>query len=923
MSRQQVVPLGLSSDGWPMVAFKHLPGKNLLEIEEKALPLSTYPFEDERLATERKLAKAVASALAAIQQAVFKKLDRESRSLKELIEEYGEKHLPGKHDQRSHGGKRFSSELSMDDPKIQGAIKSGKLQTASAGDAGLAQGEGKASTIYLAPDGTALMSKRTEIIGAHGKFAEDLGASSYDEINAQNLALHNKGWTRVAYTKNEGNYSIHSLDDADAVSALESHLRGVASSGMGSSTPIYVDVGDPFKPSISATFTLADVPHYELGKISFLIKRDVLRSRKAIQPIFAAALEEYGEKYNPYHDARGRFAKTGGGGGGRISGEWVHSTSPENARAILKDGIDVQRGQYGAFWTSRTSSAYGSGEVKIRLKTNKVVSSEDPRLKAVGQGLDNVRLAKARELGFQAIHVPMNDPGNDWLVILDHKAVEITGATVGGEAIKAKQKKTIAVWWEDWLEKHGAKALSDVPADQAFWDEQKAAFFEQAGPATQDALMAAAAQASSFGLAVDFDLVNQGVLEFTRTFGDEWWGRLEGTTREGLRAAIGANISTGAPLDTLKKSLEPLFGKTRADMIASTETTRLYAEGNAIGYRAAGVTQLEFRTAREFHVGKGGVCDRCREMDGEKFSIDDTGSRPPLHVRCRCFVVPCADGEALAVPGEFATFDPYSVEALGAVEEMEKAYLAMEEEINPGAIDWGRIGGDPRREAMKRSICNRLAERTGLPSDVIDQYLRSWAGSSSDDSMRSVAMQVAASKRYGIQMTDFVAKASKKFSNLPARYGVIPFDEAIAEANKVLVAAHEETQALLKAQGIKTVKLYRGMSWPDSDAPPEVLGFLERRGKEARAAGGHVKYTEELEFVSNPLSSWTIDPEVAARFSGGPWGVVFSVEAPIDAIISTPLSGVGCLNEYEFIVRGGTHKVLVASQDDFRALVGG
>jgi len=202
---------------------------------------------------------------------------------------------------------------------------------------------------------------------------------------------------------------------------------------------------------------------------------------------------------------------------------------------------------------------------------------------------------------------------------------------------------------KELIEEYGRKALSDVPADQAFWDGQKAAFFEQAGPATQDALMAAAMQAESFGLAFDFDLVNQGVLEFTRTFGDEWWSRLEGTTREGLRAAIGANISTGAPLSTLKKSLEPLFGRTRADMIASTETTRLYAEGNILAYRAAGVTQLEFRTRREFHLGKGRVCDRCREHDGEKFPIDDTSLRPPLHVRCACWAVPVVDDKPLEI----------------------------------------------------------------------------------------------------------------------------------------------------------------------------------------------------------------------------------------------------------------------------------
>ena len=182
------------------------------------------------------------------------------------------------------------------------------------------------------------------------------------------------------------------------------------------------------------------------------------------------------EKFNPHHDRLGRFAS----GGGRTGGEWVHSTSPENAQAILKNGIDVERGQYGAFWTARTSAAYGSAEVRVRIKTDKIVSANDPRLRAVGQGLDSKRIAKARELGYQAIHMPGNNPQNDWLVVLDHKAIEITSAKrwVGGELVdvgkegKALSKKTTAIWWEDWLLlSEDQKSLTDLPDDEKFWQE--------------------------------------------------------------------------------------------------------------------------------------------------------------------------------------------------------------------------------------------------------------------------------------------------------------------------------------------------------------------------------------------------------------------------------------------------------------------
>jgi len=679
-------------------------------------------------------------------------------------------------------------------------------------------------------------------------------------------------------------------------------------------------------------------------------------------------IEEYGEKYNPHHDARGRFAKTGGVGGGETVTLW-HGTPAENAAPIASMGLRVGKSRNfdasdpGVVYVAKSEDAAAHvGEIAVLKKYSKessplgIMYDDGAREKAWGKQYAVIEIAYPKaelmrgqysgkvtiDKDFQSQGLVFKDGvPREYLVGAKVYSVGVvnpkTGRPVPPTTMSFKED-TIALYApvsvevaKALLEGKGTKALSDVPADQTFWDEQKAAFFEQAGPATQDALMAAAAQASSFGLAADFDLINQGVLEFTRTFGDEWWGRLEGTTREGLRAAIGANISTGAPLSNLKKSLEPLFGKTRADMIASTETTRLYAEGNSIAYRAAGVTQLEFRTAREFHLGKGGVCDLCAGRDGEKFPIDDAASRPPLHVRCRCFVVPVVDGEALAVPGEFQPFDPYTAEAWDAYHEMEHEYLGMEEAVNPGAsklgAPWSGISQE-RRSAMKANVAERIATRSGLSSDTVDGYLRTWAKTSSDGDIQAVAMQVAASERYGLPMTDFIAEAAQKFAALPAS----PFDEVfggtvwsrhVAEADKVLVAMQAETQALLKAQGIETVKLYRGMRWGVGEYPPTEIGDFIRNRAEVLGPWpiGPSTYAEEIEFVSNPLSSWAINPKVASEFGTGTGktGVVLAVEVPVEAIVSTPMSGIGCLNEFEFVVRGGTYKTTIVSGDDLYA----
>ena len=143
------------------------------------------------------------------------------------------------------------------------------------------------------------------------------------------------------------------------------------------------------------------------------------------------------------------------------------------------------------------------------------------------------------------------------------------------------------VWKRLQRERKGVKALIDVPEDGDFWAAQRGGFLGVLGGETNGLLMEGIDQASRLGLAVDFEMANQQVLEYARVFNNEWWGKLESTTRDGLRTAIGTHIESGAPLDTLKKNLVPLFGEKRAGMIAETETTRLFAEGNRIAYMQA------------------------------------------------------------------------------------------------------------------------------------------------------------------------------------------------------------------------------------------------------------------------------------------------------------------------------------------------
>lgn len=142
------------------------------------------------------------------------------------------------------------------------------------------------------------------------------------------------------------------------------------------------------------------------------------------------------------------------------------------------------------------------------------------------------------------------------------------------------------------------------------------------------------------GLPVDMMSVNQAVLDLTRTYSDEWWAEIEATTRRAMRTAL-ENWQTGAlgsrGLPDLVDSLTPLFGQTRAELIASTETTRMFDLGNRAAYESAGIERVEFQTVRDELV-----CPICSPLNGERYPLKES-PRPPLHPRCRCAVLPVAN----------------------------------------------------------------------------------------------------------------------------------------------------------------------------------------------------------------------------------------------------------------------------------------
>lgn len=151
-------------------------------------------------------------------------------------------------------------------------------------------------------------------------------------------------------------------------------------------------------------------------------------------------------------------------------------------------------------------------------------------------------------------------------------------------------------------------------------------------------------QFETVGFSFDWTLTNKNARDWAEQHSSELIRGIDATTKEHVRQQIGQWINNGDPLSALNKSLEITFGKKRAELIASTEVTRSFAEANNQAYKDSGVVKkIEWRTAKDELV-----CPICGPLSGKKADINkgfDKYNIPPAHPRCRCWIVPVIEGK--------------------------------------------------------------------------------------------------------------------------------------------------------------------------------------------------------------------------------------------------------------------------------------
>lgn len=185
--------------------------------------------------------------------------------------------------------------------------------------------------------------------------------------------------------------------------------------------------------------------------------------------------------------------------------------------------------------------------------------------------------------------------------------------------------------------------------DEGFWNGERELLIRILLPLIRSAAQAGARSAlSGLSVGVDWALVNRAVLAWVNRYVNELATGIIQTSKSFVWSSISDWIESGDPLDELIKTLSPMFGQVRAEMIGVTEVTRAFAEGNMAAWKESGVVDgVRWMTGEDDLV-----CEICLPLEGTEADFGGAGftteqgeealgiEAPPAHTRCRCYLQP-------------------------------------------------------------------------------------------------------------------------------------------------------------------------------------------------------------------------------------------------------------------------------------------
>lgn len=182
-------------------------------------------------------------------------------------------------------------------------------------------------------------------------------------------------------------------------------------------------------------------------------------------------------------------------------------------------------------------------------------------------------------------------------------------------------------------------ALGDPPdinnLTEEFWATERGLMVAGLRPELEAMALTAAEQVILVqGVGISWDQAAEAAARWAETYSYKLVTDITDTTKRMLQEKVALFIrEPGRTIGDLSADLEPYFGKIRADMIAVTETTRGFSQGELDSVSIA--QGMGFKLVPFWHTARDElVCNLCTPRDSQE--IRD-GVFPPMHPRCRCW----------------------------------------------------------------------------------------------------------------------------------------------------------------------------------------------------------------------------------------------------------------------------------------------
>jgi hypothetical protein len=152
-------------------------------------------------------------------------------------------------------------------------------------------------------------------------------------------------------------------------------------------------------------------------------------------------------------------------------------------------------------------------------------------------------------------------------------------------------------------EKRVLEAIRQDPGlinDAAFWSQEEEGFRQRFLAKITEAVqeltsMIAEDTEAAVGGGIDWGGTNTEAAVWARNYTNELIKGISSTTARSVQEAVATWVETGQELPKLTKALEPIFGKRRAKLIATTEVTRAFEEANDVTRKSIGLPPTKFK----------------------------------------------------------------------------------------------------------------------------------------------------------------------------------------------------------------------------------------------------------------------------------------------------------------------------------------